>query len=101
MIERLRRRTSRECGSDSWHRDSLTFVEHTEPIALFDREVLDRVLRFIPALDVGLLVHDQGAEVARVEHDDVRDLQVRIDGWTIFTCKSSHVLVDREISVGS
>jgi hypothetical protein len=42
--------------------DCLTFVEHAEPVALFDPEVLDRVLRFIPALHVGLLVHDQGAE---------------------------------------
>ena len=42
--------------------DCLTFVEHTEPIALFDPEVMDRVLRLVPALHVGLLVHDQGAE---------------------------------------
>ena len=42
--------------------DCLTFVEHTEPVALFDPEVMDRVLRFVPALHVGLFVHDQGAE---------------------------------------
>ena len=42
--------------------DCLTFVEHTEPVALFDPEVVDRVLRLVPALHVGLLVHDQGAE---------------------------------------
>ncbi len=54
--------------------DNLTFVEHAEPIALFDPEVHDRVLRFVPALDVGLFVHDQGAEVPRVEHDDIRNL---------------------------
>jgi hypothetical protein len=51
--------------------DCLTFVEYAEPIALFDPEVLDRVLRFVPALDVRTFVHDQGAEVPRVEHDDV------------------------------
>ena len=51
--------------------DSLTFVEHTEPVALFDPEILDRVLRLVPALDVRTFVHDQGAEVPRVEHDDV------------------------------
>jgi hypothetical protein len=59
--------------------DSLTFVEHTEPVALFDPEVMDRVLRLVPALDVGLLVHDQGAEVPRVEHDDVGGLGRHIE----------------------
>jgi hypothetical protein len=42
--------------------DCLTFVEHTEPVALFDPEVVDRVLRFVLALYVGTFVHDQGAE---------------------------------------
>ena len=41
---------------------ALTFVEHTEPVALFDPEVVDRVLRFVPALHVGLFVHDQGTK---------------------------------------
>ena len=50
------------------------FVEHTDAVALFDAEVVDRVLGLVPALDAGLLVHDQGAEVARVEHDDVGGL---------------------------
>jgi hypothetical protein len=59
--------------------DSLTFVEHTEPIALFDPEVLDRVLRLVPALDVRTFVHDQGAEVPRVEHDDVGGLGGHIE----------------------
>jgi hypothetical protein len=27
--------------------DCLTFVEHTEPVALFDPEVVDRVLRLV------------------------------------------------------
>ena len=34
---------------------------------------------YIPALDVGLLVHDQGAEVPRVEHEDVRGLGRRVE----------------------
>ena len=59
--------------------DSLTFVEHTEPVALFDTEVLDRVLRLVPALDVRTFVHDQGAEVPRVEHDDVGGLGGHIE----------------------
>jgi len=59
--------------------DCLTFVEHTEPVALFDPEVMDRVLRFVPALHVGLLVHDQGAEVPRVELDDVGGLGGHIE----------------------
>ncbi len=59
--------------------DCLTFVEHAEPVALFDPEVHDRVLRFVPALDVGLFVHDQGAEVPRVEQDDVRYLVDRVE----------------------
>jgi hypothetical protein len=59
--------------------DCLTFVEHTEPVALFDPKVMDRVLRFVPALHVGLLVHDQGAEVSRVEHDDVGGLGGHIE----------------------
>ncbi len=59
--------------------DCLTFVEHTEPVALLDPEVLDRVLRLVPALDVGLLVHDEGAEVPRVEHDEVGRLAVRVE----------------------
>ena len=59
--------------------DCLTFVEHAEPIGFFDPEVHDRVLRFVPALDVGTFVHDQGAEVPRVEHDDVRYLVDRVE----------------------
>ena len=59
--------------------DCLSFVEHAEPVALFDSEVLDRVLRFVPALHVGLFVHDQGAEVPRVEHDDVSDLGLNVE----------------------
>jgi hypothetical protein len=59
--------------------DSLTFVEHTKPVALFDPEVLDRVLRFIPALHVRTFVHDQGAEVPRVEHDNVSRLRGNIE----------------------
>jgi hypothetical protein len=59
--------------------DCLAFVEHTEPVALFDPEVLDRVLRLVPGLDVGTLVHDQGAEVPRVEHDDVSRLRVGVE----------------------
>ena len=63
----------------SWRGRNLAFVEHAEPIALFDPEVHDRVLRFVPALDVGLFVHDQGAEVPRVEHDDTRGLGYRVE----------------------
>jgi len=55
------------------------FVEHTDAVALFDAEVVDRVLGLVPALDAGLLVHDQGAEVARVEHDDVGGLGGHIE----------------------
>jgi hypothetical protein len=34
-------------------RNRLTFVEHAEAIAFLDAKVLDRILRFVPALDVG------------------------------------------------
>jgi hypothetical protein len=69
--------------------DCLTFVEHAEPIALFDPEVLDRVLRFVPALDVRTFVHDQGAEVPRVEHALLLSHKV----WLM-----EHVVVHQNIS---
>jgi hypothetical protein len=59
--------------------DSVAFVSTPNPLALFDSEVLDRVLRFIPVLHGRLFVHDQGAEVPRVEHDDVSRLRGNID----------------------
>ena len=40
---------------------------------------MDRVLRFVPALHVRTFVHDQGAEVPRVEHDDVGGLGGNIE----------------------
>ena len=54
--------------------NGLTFVEHAEPVAFLDTEVLDIELRFVPLADVGTLVHDEGAEVAGVEHHDVGGL---------------------------
>jgi hypothetical protein len=59
--------------------DGLTFVEHSEPVALFDRKVLDRELRIVPAAHRRTLVHDEGAEVPRVEHDEVGRLAARIE----------------------
>ena len=51
--------------------NGLAFVEDAEAIGLFDRHVQDVELAVLPALDVGIFVHDQGAEVAAVEHHDV------------------------------
>ena len=51
--------------------DGLAFVEDAEAVGLFDRHVHDVVLSIFPALHVGIFVHDQGAEVAAVEHHDV------------------------------
>ena len=71
-------------GSQS--RTSLIPTPHTpaDPPPHQDRNesgslVLDRVLRFVPALDVWLFVHDQGAEVPRIEHDDVGGLGGHIE----------------------
>jgi hypothetical protein len=59
--------------------DCLTFVEHAEPVALFDPEVMDRVLRFIPALHVGFsstirAPSDLGRKYNFVLVDDNKDL---------------------------
>jgi hypothetical protein len=54
--------------------DCLTFVEHAEPVLFLDTDVADTELGLLPLVDVGLLVNDEGAEVARVEHHDVRRL---------------------------
>jgi hypothetical protein len=50
MIERLRRRHRVLAYLDVLRdRNRLTFVEHAETIALFDSEVLNRVLRLGPS----------------------------------------------------
>ena len=43
-----------------------------ESIGLLDGHVHDVVLAVFPALDVGIFVDDQRAQVAAVEHHDVR-----------------------------
>jgi hypothetical protein len=48
-------------------------------IAFLDTDVLDIELGLIPLADVGLLVHDESAEVAGVEHHDVGGLGLEID----------------------
>ena len=72
-----------------------TFVEHAEPVLFLDTDVADTELGLLPLVDVGLLVNDEGAEVARVEHHDVRRLArggENINGYEwIFPCSESAI----------
>jgi hypothetical protein len=51
--------------------NGLAFLEDAEAVGLFDRHVLDVVLAVFPALHMRLFSHDEGAQVAAVEHDHV------------------------------
>jgi hypothetical protein len=59
--------------------DGLIFVEHVEPVAFLDRDVLDVELRLVPLAYVRTLVHNQGTEVPRVEQDDVGGPGIRVE----------------------
>jgi hypothetical protein len=59
--------------------DGLTFVEQAETVAFLDTDVLDTELGLVPLLHMRLLIDDQRAQVAGVEHDDVRGLRVGVE----------------------
>ena len=50
-----------------------------QTIGLLDGHVHDVVLAVFPRLDMGIFVHDQRAEVAAVEHHDVRGAGLGIE----------------------
>ena len=74
--------TSRRCspGSDLPTRQQRAAIgTGSLSIGFLDGEVLDGVLRFFPALDMRIFVHDESAQVLGVEHDDVRLLGVLVE----------------------